>query len=1488
MMKRAYLVARLLFLSITILSIILMASNAAFAAESGDSLFKKAIDVYQAQKFEAAADAFGKAGSAYVKEKNNQKAAQCFYNQGLCLSGTSQSESVIRAFEQAADLYKKSKDSSGESQSLLQAAQLYLNAMQWDKAQGHYERSLKIAGKDPLIQGMASEGLGRIQREKGNLSEAEKLFKTAENSYKNNLGGKLRVRLQLAYITGLRGREAEALSIYESVIKDAQELRENEKTRDEGSLMVFFANSDKGEFLLGTGAFDEARKTLENSLSLGEKLGEFVSPNSEAILNLRNDYAQSLMYLGDFAGAEKELNAILTTAAGTDNNIMSMKVNAALGTLARMRGNYNSSFVFFQNFRALAENAGNIQSLGQALIQLANLYAQTGVWNEAAAYYQEAFYTALKAQDMDATLRALQGIHACDIRSELGLVGKVDYRSSQGIPWRSALTARNLMKKSKRDYEDRGFLAALKTVDSARGEHPIPSLDGFRAIREIALRAAPEVRDYYNEVKISWSIGDAVLRGAESRIRAARGAEEALRELAARSNEASDERYVKMAFGTTLNLLRSLAGEEMLSAPGEGFSVQVGGIMLEETSPSENEKTPNRGFERDIHILSRMIAALSPKAGETEEMQKALLAAAPMPESIKTKLRKAIFARASKPSPPVEDLRVILYRILESTHPSLKKEAGRLADKGGKLYSYAAAKLERQREELWREADTLLPKTSPYMLLSIDSGEDMLRYLDAWQRTRRRVLIMNELGVSIQPNKDWAKFLSDFGGVIQQAGDIFKKRFTLSLDETDSVASSAERLRVLAEKLAFMELIDEGRNIASILSAKGNISYDDRMSTVELQSRIRYALSSPEKAEESAMELLSMLSGTSADVPLEVSPEMQWRVYGMMARAADGRHDYGEASRLYGVALSRLDAIHPLEGTTSQSASDRSDLYGGAIRASYELWKMDSSQENIEKLWLNLESMKSRLWREMLATTGGEFLNALPPEDREQVREFEARRVALEGAYRRASFAGQREEMTRINDEIRGLREKRVQLTRNRTVDVDEVPGIDAVTATMPEDWGLVNYYISPSLSFAILLKGGDSVVIPLDIDYDSLFGYSYWMRYVGEDQNEYDENKFPGRGRPRVTACGLSPEDVASVVFQPVADACGDLRKLLIVPHDILYVLPLEALQQIKDGNVSFLISDWTFAELPSAFLLTRERKTDQAERALMIVANPAYATLLGERTWKRALNSLRIAVAGDPEFKAMIQGRVGEENLAKAFSGAATEEEQAAISAALKDVWENILSETDQTSSLASTVKKDFGLFMNPLNNTQNEADDVKRLWKAGGDSDPTVLLMSHASEGEFWDNDPGQYRYVHIACHGYDRGSIPDLQPGLALSPVRDPGNDSFLQMGELSSVKWNAELVTLSACETGLGDLYVGDGMFGLSTVLLAGGAKGAILTRWRAVDESASVFMREFYAKLFGGESSVEALRAAQLSILRDGDFPEPRHWAIFKYVGIPW
>ena len=215
--------------------------------------------------------------------------------------------------------------------------------------------------------------------------------------------------------------------------------------------------------------------------------------------------------------------------------------------------------------------------------------------------------------------------------------------------------------------------------------------------------------------------------------------------------------------------------------------------------------------------------------------------------------------------------------------------------------------------------------------------------------------------------------------------------------------------------------------------------------------------------------------------------------------------------------------------------------------------------------------------------------------------------------------------------------------------------------------------------------------------------------------------------------------------------------------------------------------------------------------------------------------------------------------------------------------------LIESEKLNPLSGEVKKRWGPALIFLAGAQGEAESIAEILKVPTTSSQ-FQVRENASEKKLKALPLADYNIVHFVCHGYDRASMPDLQPGIALSPVNDPANDSFLQMGEMTQLPWNADLVTLSACDTGLGDLYPGDGMMGISTMLLATGNRGTVLSRWRVVDASAPLFMRHFYEEIQKGAGKPQALRNAQLGFLRDreDDFAVPRHWAVFKYVGIPW
>ncbi|PZO57852.1 MAG: hypothetical protein DCF15_06225 [Phormidesmis priestleyi] len=141
----------------------------------------------------------------------------------------------------------------------------------------------------------------------------------------------------------------------------------------------------------------------------------------------------------------------------------------------------------------------------------------------------------------------------------------------------------------------------------------------------------------------------------------------------------------------------------------------------------------------------------------------------------------------------------------------------------------------------------------------------------------------------------------------------------------------------------------------------------------------------------------------------------------------------------------------------------------------------------------------------------------------------------------------------------------------------------------------------------------------------------------------------------------------------------------------------------------------------------------------------------------------------------------------------------------------------------------------------------------------------------------------RIVHLATHGL-LDSFEEAGAGMPGSIVlaADDENDGLLTSGEILQMSLNAELVVLSACDTGLGDI-TGDGVVGLSRSLVSAGVPGVMVSLWAVPDASTSELMTEFYRQLQSGQDTVQSLRQAMMKMMPTN--PDPRDWAAFILVG---
>ena len=174
---------------------------------------------------------------------------------------------------------------------------------------------------------------------------------------------------------------------------------------------------------------------------------------------------------------------------------------------------------------------------------------------------------------------------------------------------------------------------------------------------------------------------------------------------------------------------------------------------------------------------------------------------------------------------------------------------------------------------------------------------------------------------------------------------------------------------------------------------------------------------------------------------------------------------------------------------------------------------------------------------------------------------------------------------------------------------------------------------------------------------------------------------------------------------------------------------------------------------------------------------------------------------------------------------------------------------------------------------------ADLTRRL--APGQID--VYQGQKATEGTLKGLDLGAYRLIHLACHAFSDDNYP-LRSALLLSPEADDREDAYLQVSEMYDLRTNADLVVLSACQTGRGTIVMNEGNLGLPRAFFYMGAKSVLSTLWPFNDKSGAVFMRHFYDAYFRGEGKAEALRAAKRA-MQETRYAHPFYWASYVLTG---
>jgi CHAT domain-containing protein len=300
--------------------------------------------------------------------------------------------------------------------------------------------------------------------------------------------------------------------------------------------------------------------------------------------------------------------------------------------------------------------------------------------------------------------------------------------------------------------------------------------------------------------------------------------------------------------------------------------------------------------------------------------------------------------------------------------------------------------------------------------------------------------------------------------------------------------------------------------------------------------------------------------------------------------------------------------------------------------------------------------------------------------------------------------------------------------------------------------------------------------------------------------------------------------------------------RRVLVVADGGLQYIPFDALPWSATADPAKVCQQWvepaTYVPLLTAFT---------------VIHLPSFSSLALLRQLESAAppQTQGIAIWADPVFEADDQ-RLTSGALVDASTTATAKENDAGA------------PESQQIQELLLDGSK---LPLSRLLGTQEEAAGIMSYAPSGA----VMLLTGFAANRESAvERDLQGYRILHFATHALVNNRHPSLS-GLLLSTFDEKGQSQsgLLQMQDIYGLRLNADLVVLSACQTGLGEEFPGEGVVGLTQGFFYAGSRSVVVSLWKVEDKATAMLMNQFYHDMLKeGAAPAEALRQAKLTMYR--------------------
>ncbi len=576
-------------------------------------------------------------------------------------------------------------------------------------------------------------------------------------------------------------------------------------------------------------------------------------------------------------------------------------------------------------------------------------------------------------------------------------------------------------------------------------------------------------------------------------------------------------------------------------------------------------------------------------------------------------------------------------------------------------------------------------------------------------------------------------------------------------------------------------------------------------------------------------------------------------LYDCYNRFAKFEHQVGnlsESRKLLEAAIEAVEEVRSGYVTPQNRAlffTFSQNTYDLLIDVLFSLHEKDPSAGHIAQAFLVSEKRRARSLNEQLVETKLPPAANVPPELLAR-RDVLAQTIATktealfplpeENADRQK---GQQEldtlskELELVEAEIRKANPAFANLTTPQPISVSQVQ-----TQILDANTQLVSYQLGDERSFAWVISKDrvDGAVLPKRSEIET--AVRTFMNHL--------TGKNGGGSTPKDVKAASST--VSDLIVKPLASHLT-AKRLIILPDGALFYLPFGALPALAQTGhpkprlmPEFLIEQFELTFEPSASTLVVLRETfknrTQTNQTAFVLANPVFSPT-------------------DDRFK-----------------GAAKKQPDSKTEAAQLKTY--------QEERLLSAV----GDTWLPIPGTSKQAKVIQQL--AGSDRCRVVEGFA-ASKKLLTQTDLSPFRVVHFATHGRFDSLRPEFS-GLVLSLVDEQAQkqEGYLRSQEIYNLKLNADLVVLSACESGLGKELKGEGAIGLTRAFMYAGSRRVISSLWKVSDEGTAELMKRFYQHLLSKTKPLtpaQALRAAQLDMLfhKLPRWRNPFHWAAFQLQG---